>query len=203
LAYTRELYQTFIPGTTGWLDPDNNEAFLSGKISLTQNGLSIYDTARNATDPDRQSMTEDIGHAYMPVGPVGTPTELYIFFQAVVPAYSEYPNAAMEYLRFMWEREQYERWQQASNGYYCQTLRAYEGNSVWRADPHYEVYKDCTARMLWNGFAGELGPASARALAQFIVVDMFAQAASGKSSPQAAAARAQEQAEAMYNQYRL
>jgi multiple sugar transport system substrate-binding protein len=203
LAYTRELYQTFIPGTTGWLDPDNNEAFLSGKISLTQNGLSIYDTARNATDPDRQSMAEDIGHAYMPVGPVGTPTELYIFFQAVVPAYSEYPNAAMEYLRFMWEREQYERWQQASNGYYCQTLRAYEGNSVWRADPQYEVYKDCTARMLWNGFAGELGPASARALAQFIVVDMFAQAASGKSSPQAAAARAQEQAEAMYNQYRL
>jgi multiple sugar transport system substrate-binding protein len=139
----------------------------------------------------------------MPVGPVGTPTELYVFFQAMVPLYGAFPNAAMEYLRFMWEREQYPRWQQAANGYHSQTLRAYEANRVWHADPQYRVYKDCTARMLWNGFAGELGPASAEAMAEFIVVDMFAQAASGKSSPQAAAARAQEQAEAMYNQYRL
>lgn len=203
LEYARELYQTFVPGTTSWLDPDNNEAFLSGAISLTQNGLSIYDAARNATDPARQSMADDIAHAHMPVGPVGTPTELFVFFQAMVPLYSQFPNAAMEYLRFMWEREQYERWQQAANGYYCQTLRAYEANPVWGADPQFEVSRDVTARMLWNGFAGELGPASAQAMAEFIVVDMFAQAASGESSPAAAAGRAAERARAIYRQHRL
>jgi multiple sugar transport system substrate-binding protein len=94
LVYARELYQTFVPGTTEWLDPDNNEAFLSGAISLTQNGLSIYDAARNATDPARRSLADDIEHAYMPVGPVGTPTELYVFFQAMVPLYGAFPNAA-------------------------------------------------------------------------------------------------------------
>ena len=203
LEYARELYRTFVPGTSAWLDPDNNEAFLSGAISLTQNGLSIYDAARNATDPALQSMAEDIEHAYMPVGPVGTPTELYVFFQAMVPLYSAFPNAAMEYLRFMWEREQYERWQQAARGYYSQGLRTYENNPIWTADPQYQVYKDCTARMLWNGFAGELGPASAQAMAEFIVVDMFAEAASGESSAKDAAARAEERAEAIYSQHRL
>ena len=203
LAYARELYRTFVPGTTAWLDPDNNEAFLSGAISLTQNGLSIYDAARNATDPAVQAMADDIAHAYMPVGPVGTPTELYIFFQAMVPGYSRFPNAAMEYLRFMWEREQYERWQQAANGYHSQTLRAYEDNSIWRADPQYAVYQDATARMLWNGFAGELGPASAEAMAEFIVVDMFAQAASGERSVRDATARAAQRANPIYQQHRL
>jgi multiple sugar transport system substrate-binding protein len=139
----------------------------------------------------------------MPVGPVGTPTELYVFFQAMVPGYGQFPNAAMEYLRFMWEREQYGRWQEAAKGYYSQPLRAYEDNRVWSADPQYEVYKDCTARMLWNGFAGELGPASAEAMATFVVVDMFAAAASGESNPAEAAARAAERAEAIYRQHRL
>ena len=203
LAYARELYRTFVPGTTAWLDPDNNEAFLSGAISLTQNGLSIYDAARNATDSAVRGMADDIAHAYMPVGPVGTPTELYIFFQAMVPGYSRFPNAAMEYLRFMWEREQYERWQQAARGYHCQALRAYEANPLWTTDPQYEVYKDCTARMLWNGFAGELGPGSAQAMAEFVVVDMFAQAASGESSIGDAAARAAQRATALYRRDRL
>jgi len=200
LEYVRELYQTFVPGTTAWLDPDNNEAFLSGAISLTQNGLSIYDATKSAADP---GMAEDIEHAYMPIGPVGAPTELYIFFQAMVPGYSQFPNAAMEYLRFMWERDQYAHWQQTANGYYSQTLRAYEDNSIWRADPQYQVYKDCTARMLWNGFAGELGPASAEAMGEFIVVDMFAEAASGASSASDAAARAAERANAIYREHRL
>ena len=192
-----------MPGTTEWLDPDNTEAFLSGAISLTQNGLSIYDAARNATDPALQELADDIEHAYMPVGPVGTPTELYIFFQAMVPGYTRFPNAAMEYLRFMWEGEQYQRWQQAANGYHSQTLRAHEANPIWRADPQYAVYQDGTARMLWNGFAGELGPASAEAMAQFIVVDMFAQAASGERSVRDAAAHAAERANALYQPHRL
>jgi hypothetical protein len=40
-------------------------------------------------------------------------------------------------------------------------------------------------------------------MAEFIVVDMFAQAASGESSASEAAARAAERAEAIYRQHRL
>ena len=32
LEYAKQLYDTFIPGTLSWLDPNNNKAFLDGQI---------------------------------------------------------------------------------------------------------------------------------------------------------------------------
>lgn len=196
LDYARKLYQTFPAGTTDWLDPDNNRAFLDGKISLTFNGVSIYDAARN--DPARHELAEDIRHANLPLGPVDTPTELFQPTQAMVYNHTRYPNAAKEYLRFMWEREQYEPWQTAARGYVTQPLTAYANNSVWRQDPALLPYRDCTARMLWNGYAGPLGAASARALADQIVVTLFAQVASGALTPDQALRQAEQQAARYY-----
>jgi multiple sugar transport system substrate-binding protein len=48
------------------------------------------------------------------------------------------------------------------------------------------------------GYAGKMGYASAGAAADFIVVDMVAEAASGKSTPKEAAERAQKRAERYY-----
>jgi multiple sugar transport system substrate-binding protein len=191
LEFARALYQTFPPGTTDWLDADNNRAFLASEISLTFNGVSIYDQAKNSDDPALQAIAGDIRHANLPVGPVGAPTELFQPTQAMLFNHTRFPNAAKEYLRFMWEREQYEPWQAASNGSVTQPLRGYEVNSVWSQDSTILPYRDCTERMLWNGFAGPLGAASARALAENIVVDMFAAAASGSLT----AAEAMQQAE--------
>jgi multiple sugar transport system substrate-binding protein len=200
LEFARELYLTFAEGTTEWLDADNNEAFLSGSVSLTNNGVSIYASAKN--DQALAELAQDIRHATMPIGPVGEPTELHLLTQAMVFAHTPYPNAAMEYLRFMWERERYEPWQLEASGYVTQPLRGYEDNSVWSADPAYLAYKDATARMLWNGYAGALGPASAAVMSDFIVVDMFADAASGELSPEEAAAKAEERALAYYREAR-
>jgi multiple sugar transport system substrate-binding protein len=182
LDYARELYQTFVPGTTGWLDPDNNLAFDAGEISLTMNGVSIYHNAKTSDDARLREIAEDIRHANLPVGPIGTPTELFLFTQAMVYNHTAFPNAAKAYLAFMWEREQYEPWQTAASGYITQPLVAYEQNEVWQQDPKILPYRDCTARMLWNGYAGPLGPASARALHDNIVVRMFRAAASGELS---------------------
>src|SRR6266705_1840623 len=51
LEYAKELYQTFMPGTLAWLDPNNNKAFLDDQISVTENGISIYYAAKNSQDP--------------------------------------------------------------------------------------------------------------------------------------------------------
>jgi multiple sugar transport system substrate-binding protein len=48
------------------------------------------------------------------------------------------------------------------------------------------------------GYAGRLGYASAGAAADFIVVNMVAEAASGQRSPKEAAERAQKRAERYY-----
>ncbi len=198
LEYAKELYKTFIPGTLSWLDPNNNKAFLDGQISLTVNGISIYYAARTSSDPKLKAMAEDIQHANMPIGPVGHPTELNLVFPMMIFKYSKYPNAAKEYLRFMMEKEQYVPWQQAANGYVTQPLKAYESNPIWTVDPKNTPYRDAMKIMIPNGFAGTMGYASAAAMADFIVVNMVAEAASGAKTPKEAAERAEKRAQRYY-----
>jgi multiple sugar transport system substrate-binding protein len=134
----------------------------------------------------------------MPIGPVGHATELHGFFTIWAFKYTKYPNAVREYLRFMLEREQYEPWQQASLGFMCQTLRAYESNSIWMSDPKITPIRDSPRLMLYAGYRGKVGPASAACEAEFVIANMFAEAASGQSTPQAAAARAEQRARRYY-----
>jgi multiple sugar transport system substrate-binding protein len=48
------------------------------------------------------------------------------------------------------------------------------------------------------GYAGKVGSASAASLADFIVVNMVAEVASGQATPPAAAARAEQRARRYY-----
>jgi len=198
LEYSKQLYETFVPGTLSWLDPNNNKAFLDGQIGVTNNGISIYYAAKTSQDPKLQEMAKDIGHANFPIGPIGRPTELHLVFPMMIFKYTKYPNAAKEYLRFMMEKEQYVPWQQASIGYVTQPLAAYESNPIWTSDPKHTAYRDLMKNMLPNGYAGEMGYASAAAMADFIIVNMVAEAASGSKTPKEAAERAQKRAERYY-----
>jgi multiple sugar transport system substrate-binding protein len=198
LEYAAQLYQTFIPGTLSWLDPNYNKAFLDGQIGLTANGISIYYAAKNSEDAKLKDMAADIAHAHYPIGPVGKPTELHLVFPMMIFKYSKFPNAAKAYLAFMMEDEQYTAWQKASLGYVSQALKRYESNPIWEADPNHTVYRDAMTRMLPNGYAGEMGYASQATMADFILANMVAEAASGAKSPAEAADRAQKRAERYY-----
>jgi multiple sugar transport system substrate-binding protein len=198
LEYGKELSATFVPGTLSWLDPNNNKAFLAGQISLTYNGISIYYSAKSSNDPAMKALAADIQHAHLPIGPVGRSTELAIFTPAWIFKYTKYPNAAREYLRFMLEREQYDTWQTASLGYFSQSLRAYESNRIWVDDPKHTPFRDGPSLSLDIGYAGKVGSASAASAADFIIVNMVAEVASGQATPHAAAARAEQRARRYY-----
>jgi multiple sugar transport system substrate-binding protein len=118
--------------------------------------------------------------------------------QAMLFRYTKFPNAAKEYLRFMWEREQYEPWQAASLGYVSHPLKAYDDNKFWNDDPKYAPFKGVVSRMQPHSFSGQLGYASAASLADWIVVDMFAAASTGQKNAKDAAAEAQKRAERYY-----
>ena len=198
LEYGRSLYPTFVSGTLSWLDPNNNKAFLAGEISLTWNPISIYYVARTSTDPAMKATAADIQHAHLPIGPIGKPTELHGLLTGFVFKHTKYPNAAREYLRFMLEREQYEAWQKASLGYMCQPLRAYESNPIWTSDPKITPFRDCPRLALYSAYPGKVGPASAAAAADQIIVQMFAEALSGQATPQSAAAKAEKRVRRHY-----
>jgi multiple sugar transport system substrate-binding protein len=198
LEYAKQLYETFIPGTLSWLDPNNNKAFLDGQCSLTANGISIYYAAKTSSDEKLKAMALDIGHGQFPVGPIGKPTVLNLAFPMMIFKYTKYPNACKAYLQFMMEKEQYVPWQQAAIGYVSQPLAAYESNPIWTVDPKHTPYRDCMKNMRPNGYAGTMGYASAACMADFIVANMFAEAASGSKTPQEAAERAAKRAERYY-----
>jgi multiple sugar transport system substrate-binding protein len=198
LEYAKELYATFIPGTLSWLDPSNNKAFLAGEISLTNNGISIYYAAKNSEDATVRAMADDIDHASYPVGPVGFPTQGALVINAVVMGYTPFPNAAKDYLRFMMEQEQYAAWQDASIGYWCHPLQAYDQNPLWSSDPKIEAYRDVMRNALPQSYKGKPGAPAAAAKADFIVLNMFQSVCAGQQTPKEAAAEAQRRGERVY-----
>ena len=92
LEYSKQLYETFIPGTLSWLDPNNNKAFLDGQLGLTANGISMYYAAKTSQDPKLQEMAKDIHHAYFPVGLDGKSRELNLVFPMMIFKYSQVPE---------------------------------------------------------------------------------------------------------------
>jgi len=197
LEYGKELYATFIPGTLSWLDPNNNKAFLDGQISFTNNGISIYYAAKNSQDPKVKEMAADIQHAQYPVGPAGQ-AESHLFFNQMVMKYTKYPQAAKAFLQFMMEQEQFAAWLTAAGGYIAPPLDAYAKIPVWTADPKNTPYRDAVKNLRPAGYAGKLGYASAGAAADFIIVNMVAEAVSGSKTPKEAMERAQKRAERYY-----
>ena len=198
LEYGKELYATFIPGTLSWLDPNNNKAFLDGQISVTNNGISIYYAAKNATDPKIKELQADIQHAPYPIGPVGVATESHLFFNQMIMKHTKYPKAAKEFLRFMMEKEQFESWMTAAGSYIAPPLADYTKAAIWTSDVKNTPYRDAVKNLRPAGYAGKLGYASAGASADFIVVNMVAEAISGAKTPKEAAERAQKRAERYY-----
>jgi multiple sugar transport system substrate-binding protein len=198
LEYGKELYAQFIPGTLSWLDPNNNKAFLDGQISVTNNGISIYVAAKNSPDPKLKEMAQDIQHAAFPVGPVGVPTESHLYFNQMIMKYTKYPKAAKEFLRFMMEQEQFDPWLTGAQGYVAPPLDAYAKSAVWTSDPKNTPYRDAVKNLRPAGYAGKLGYASAGAAADFIVINMVAEAISGAKTPKEAMERAQKRAERYY-----
>jgi multiple sugar transport system substrate-binding protein len=196
--YARELYATFLPGTLSWQDPHNNKAFLDGQVSLTNNGISIYYACKNSQDPKLKEMAADVGHGAWPIGPVGRRTEFMQVTQAMLFKHSKYPNAAKEYLRFMWEREQFDPWMQAAIGYVTGPLKDQEKSTIWTADPKHTPYRDVAKGLLDNGHAYKLGAASAAVMADCILIDMVAAAASGSKTPKEAALEAEKRAQRYY-----
>jgi multiple sugar transport system substrate-binding protein len=196
LEYAKQLYENMIPGTASWNDAFNNKAFLAGEISWTNNGISIYAAAKR--DASKKEIVDDMDHALWPVGPVGKPTEFHVCFPTLAMTYTKYPQASKALIAYLMEAEQYNKWLEASVGYLTHPLNAYDANPVWTADPKNTIFREAAKRTLTAGGLGSVGEKAAAALADFIVVDMFANVCTGREEPKNAIKIAERQAMRLY-----
>src|SRR5262249_750218 len=196
LEYSKQLYESFIPGTASWNDAFNNKAFLAGEISWTNNGISIYAAAQR--DPNLKNIADDMNHDFWPVGPIGKPTEFPRLFPLVAMGYTKYPQASKSLMAFMLEADQFNKWLEGSVGYLTHCLNAYDSNPVWTADPKRTVFRECAKRTLTAGHLGSVGEKAAAAIADFLVLDMFANYCTGREDVKGSIAIAERQARRLY-----
>jgi multiple sugar transport system substrate-binding protein len=200
LEYAKAMSEHFVPGTASWNDAFNNKAFLSGEVSLTNNGVSIYAASKAGADkdPKLKEVMEDMNHSLWPVGPVGKPTEFHIAYPMMIMRYSKSPNAAKAFMAFMMEAEQYNKWLQDAVAYLTHPLNAYDSNPVWSTDKKLSVCRDVAKRTLTAGGLGSVGEKAASALADFLILDMFASVCTGRATPKEAVSVAERQARRIY-----
>jgi multiple sugar transport system substrate-binding protein len=196
VKYAMELYKTFIPGTESWQDVNNNRAFLAGQISLTANGVSVYYAAKK--DPAMKEIMDDMRSTNLPIGPVGESVELHQTSTLSIFAHTKYPEAAKAYLAHMYDTANLNAWITGASAYCCQPLKGLENNPVWTSNPIHAAYARASSTLRPNGYAGPLGAASAGTMADYVLVDMFAEAVTGQSSPEDAIANAENRASRYY-----
>ena len=199
LKYSKELYQTFIPGTLSWNDVSNNKLLTSGDIGLTQNGVSLYFSMKNSDDPKIKAAGADLNHARMPIGLAGKPCENALVLNAMVFKHTKFPNAAKDYIRFMMEAEQYDKWMIGCSGYWAQPLKAYAGSDTWKGDPKVLAYRDTMASDYWPGCKGPISTASGAVTSDYVLVNMYASVAAGSATPEEAAREAERRAKRYYD----
>jgi multiple sugar transport system substrate-binding protein len=216
LEYCKALSDTFVPGCAAWNDSFNNKAFLESQVSVTNNGVSIYATAKAAaskvstakdeaeikTDAETKAkakeVADDMNHALWPIGVTGKPTEFHICYPLMVMKYSKAPNACKAFAAFMLEAENYDKWLESAVAYLTHPLNAYDANPVWRTDPKLSLVRDAARRTSTAGGLGSVGEKAASALADFVLLDMVASVCTGRASIKDAIAVAERQAKRIY-----
>src|SRR5688572_30658861 len=200
LEYAKELSTHFVPGCAGWNDSFNNKAFLESQVSVTNNGVSIYAAAKaNAgKDPKAKEVMDDMNHSLWPVGPAGKPTEFHICYPMLGMKYSKFPQACKAFMAFTMEAENYNKWLQAAVAYITHPLNAYDANPVWTSANKLTVAKDAGRRTLTAGGLGSVGEKAASALADFVILDMFASVCTDRASIKEAMSVAERQAKRIY-----
>jgi multiple sugar transport system substrate-binding protein len=196
LEYAKALYAEMIPGVASWNDASNNKAFLAGEINWTDNGISIYVAAQK--DPTKKNIAEDMDHSFWPLGPAGKPTELHLMYPVLGMTYSKYPQACKALMAFMLEADNFNPWIESAQGYLTHCLNAYDKNPVWTADPKRAPFREAAKRSLTAGGLGSVGEKAATAIADFVVLDMFANYCTGREDVKGSIAIAERQLKRIY-----
>jgi multiple sugar transport system substrate-binding protein len=177
-------------GGLAWDDTNNNRAFHAGELSATLNGASIYIVAKRQAekikDDKGEPLWRDIEHAApLPAGPAGQ-AALYLPFQHSIMKYSKNQKAAKDLLRWMHQKENYEKWFQVNEGYSVGCTKSWEDHPMWgKVDKPLQIFRRAVrqARML-----GAQGPSTAKATeayTKYIIVDMYAKAVQGTKAEDA------------------
>ncbi len=177
-------------GGLAWDDSNNNRAFLSGDISASLNGASIYVAALNGADKFKTEkgapLHTDILHAPLPAGPKGQHA-YHTAFNHMVMKYSKNAKGATEFLRWAHTKANYDKWFVVQKGFATGPTREWENHAMWDQDKVMLPFKSAAAMQTrLMGYGGQPDKKAAEAWNKYLVTVMYANACSGKMKPEEA-----------------
>jgi ABC-type glycerol-3-phosphate transport system substrate-binding protein len=169
-------------GGLAWDDTNNNRAFLSGSISATNNGASIYIEAKRKPEAYQTEkgtpMWQDILHARIPKGPGGQ-FNLPGPFTDMLMGYSKNQKPAKDFLRWIHSKPVFAQWFTSQQGYSDGATREWEKDKVWDVDPVMLPFRDIPPFGRLAGYAGPPNRRAAEVVTKYIITDMYAKAIQG------------------------
>ena len=169
-------------GGLAWDDTNNNRAFLSGEISATLNGASIY--VESLRKPDQYKtdkgarLNTDILHAGLPGGPAGR-YAYHTAFSHMIMKYSKNQKPAKEFLRWAHAKDNYEKWFVVQKGFAAAPTKVWESHAMWTQNPVMLPFKTALQHGRAMGYAGEPNRKAAEVWNKYIITDMYAKAVQG------------------------
>ncbi len=169
-------------GGLAWDDTNNNRAFLSGTISATLNGASIYLLAKSKPDTyldDKgKPMFQDMAHSPLPKGPAGQ-FGYHLPMSNMLMGYSKNQKAAKDFLRWMTSKEIYQKWFNSQQGYSVGATTIWEQDPLWEKDPVMLPFRSAARAGRFPGYAGPADRHAAEGVSKYLVTDMYAKAVQG------------------------
>ncbi|MET0850696.1 MAG: extracellular solute-binding protein, partial [Candidatus Rokuibacteriota bacterium] len=171
-------------GGLAWDDTNNNRAFHAGDISATLNGASIYIVAKRQKDKLKgdkgEPLFQDIEHAaLMPAGPAGQ-FALYGGQQHSIMKYSKNQKLAKDFLKWLHQDANYEKWFMVNEGYSVGATKKWEEHPMWaKVDKPLQVFRQAVRKTFAFGHPGPASAKATEAYTKYIIVDMYAKAVQG------------------------
>jgi multiple sugar transport system substrate-binding protein len=135
IEWYKELYKDAMdPEVLSWDDASNNRFMLSGKGSWIHNPISPYNQALAKSMP----IADDINHHRSPAGPAGIHSAPPINSIGIWK-FSKNADLAKEFIKFHFQKENFDAWIVASNAFNHPPLRHFADHPIWAKNPKFAM----------------------------------------------------------------
>jgi multiple sugar transport system substrate-binding protein len=210
LQVMREIFRTGMTDEVfAWTAASNNQAFLAGRLSVALNAISIV---RSAELSGNTALSDDTWLASIPRGPVMRMGNEHVMGVFVIWKFARNKAAARKYLidQQIAYRQHFVRsgfynfppWTGSIRGGF-KTIRALTKRDTHKPRGKYTVLTTIAEKYTTNpGFPGNSTPVMDELYNTFLIPQMFAEVAQGKSSPADAVRTFDRRAKAIHRKWK-
>ena len=181
IEWYKELYRDAMePEVLSWDDASNNRCILAGKCSWIHNPISPYNAALAKAMP----IADEINHHPSPSGPAGTHSAPPINGISIWNFSKNIP-LAKDFIRFLFQKENYDAWITASNAFNHPPLKHLADHPIWSKNPKFAMLPKEAEYAHERGWPAKPSAAVQLVQVNYVLPDMVAKAVNGMPTKRA------------------